>query len=666
MGLRVDGSAVVVTATFVAGELAAPFAFWSSRLGVPHDLTVAPYGQVIQHLLDPAGPMPAGAAGVVLVRPEDWVRDHRGEHQPVVERAMDDLVDALHAAVARGVGPLIVAVCPPSAGRPALDVPGVSVLDVDALLAEYALTDHTDPYADRLAHTPYHRRFWAVLGTGLVRRLQALRTPRPKLIVVDADNTLWDGVVGEDGPDGVTIGPDRQELHRVLRDQRAAGVLLAVSSRNERDDVLAVLDGRPDTILTGADFTGVKADWRPKSAHLGELADELGLGLDSVVFLDDSPVECAEVVAARPEVHTVRLPERADEAVRFLRHLWVLDRPVVTDEDRARAGSYRVEAERNRSRSHGLAAFVAGLELDVRVAAADPARFERLAQLTQRTNQFTTTLPRLGVADLTAIAAQPHRRLWTVDVSDRFGDYGLTGAVMATVGTDTLHVDALLLSCRVLGRGVEHRVLAALGRLARDEGLSTIELTTVDGPRNAPARAFVGAHGAGRISAADAAAVTYRPADAAPVAPVRAASQHRSDVDGTELTTAAALDAAIHPAAAAPGAPADAATATEVAVARLWTDVLQVAPVSVQDSFFALGGQSLQVVRFMARVREVFGVELPVALLFTPEFTVAGCAADIDALGAAAVPDEEIDALLAEIEAMSDDEVAALLADEAV
>jgi len=702
MGLHADGSPVVVTATFVADELAAAFGYWSARLGVPYDLTVAPYGQVIQHLLDPAGPLPAGGgAGAVLVRAEDWVRDlpHHGDRGQVVARAVDDLVEAVHAAVARNAVPLVVGVCPPSPGREdghagvagrvataLAGLPGVSVLDVDGLLDDYALRDHTDDYADRLAHTPYTRGFWGVLGTGLVRRLQALRTPRPKLVVVDADNTLWDGVVGEDGAGGVAIGPHRQELQRLLLRQRDAGALLAVSSRNERDDVLAVFDGRPEMRLAATHLTAVRADWRPKSAHLRELAGELGLGLDSLVFLDDSPVECAEVRAALPEVLTLRLPERAEEAVRFLRHLWALDRPVVTDEDRERAESYRVEARRTASRAAagGLAAFVAGLELDVRVEAAEPARFERLAQLTQRTNQFTTTLPRLHVADLAAIAAEPDRRLWTVDVADRFGDYGLTGAVIATVDAGVLRVDALLLSCRVLGRGVEHRVVAALGRLAQRDGLATVDLAVVDGPRNAPARAFLTAVAGPaetvdgrrrhRLAAVVAAAVVYRPDDVAPVTADPGRPAARPDADwtlaesvATGPTTAEALDAAIHPPAAArDGVPADAATDTEVAVARLWTDVLRVAPTSVKDSFFALGGQSLQVVRFMARVREVFGVELPVALLFTPEFTVAGCAADIDALGAAPVPDDEIDLLLAEVEAMTDDEVAALLADESV
>ncbi|BCJ64225.1 HAD-IIIC family phosphatase [Polymorphospora rubra] len=700
----VSSPPVVVTATFVAESLATPLAWWSAELDLP-EVTFAPYGQVFQQLLG----APAAGATVALIRPEDWATAARRdpEHgagdpaaglgddgRATVTAAADDLVAAVRTAA--GTTPrLIVALCPASPTLLADPVDGPFLRDTVRRLADdlglltgvhlitdadtldaYGLDGYADEYADRLGHVPYTPEFFTVLGTAVARRLHALRTPRPKVLVVDADNTLWDGVVGEDGVDGVHIGPERQALHELLVAQQRAGRLICVSSKNTEADVRAVFAGRPELRIGLDHLTALRADWRPKSATVRELATELDLGLDSFVFLDDSPVECGEMRAACPEVLTVQLPADAAGALRTLRHCWPLDVPAVTDDDRLRTEHYRRERRRRELRGSvgTVAEFVAGLGLTVTVAPATPDQLDRLAQLTQRTNQFNLTTVRRTAAEIAHSGLDCH----AVEVSDRFGAYGIVGLLLSTVDGSALAVDTFLLSCRVLGRGVEHRVLATLGELALARGLADVTLPVVETAKNRPARDFVSdvagepvAEGDGRrlfrLSATTAAGVRFRPpatAEApAPTAPVAAAPAPWRLVEriATELRDAAALHAAVHGRPVGP-VPLGSATGTELTVAQLWTDVLGVAPRSVHDSFFALGGQSLQVVQFMARVRAVLGVELPIDLLFTPAFTVAQAAGSIDAAGGRAVPD--LDGLLAEVEALSDDEVAALLAAE--
>ncbi|MEV7230243.1 HAD-IIIC family phosphatase [Polymorphospora sp. NPDC051019] len=705
---------VVVTATFVAESLATPLAWWSAELDLPQEVTFAPYGQVFQQLLG----VPAAGATVALIRPEDWAtaagRDpERGaagsdtddpapglgaDGRATVASAADDLVEAVR--VAAGTTPrLIVVLCPASPALLADPVDGPFLRatvrrladDLGAVAGVHLLTDadtldaygpcgYADEYADRLGHVPYTPEFFTVLGTAVMRRLHALRTPRPKVLVVDADNTLWDGVVGEDGVDGIHIGPDRRALHELLVAQQRAGRLTCVSSKNAEADVRAVFAGRPEMGIGLSHLTALRADWRPKSATVRELAAELDLGLDSFVFLDDSPVECGEMRAACPEVLTVQLPADAAGALRTLRHCWPLDVLAVTDDDRLRTEHYRRERQRRELRGSvgTVAEFVAGLRLTVTVAPATPDQVERLAQLTQRTNQFNLTTVRRTAAELVGSGLECH----AVEVTDRFGAYGIVGLVLSTTAGPALAVDTFLLSCRVLGRGVEHRVLAALGELALARGLADVTLPVVASAKNRPARDFVHdvagepvAEADGRqlfrLPAATAAGVRFRPPAAAtappPPAPAGAvpgpppAAWRLVERIATELRDAAALHAAVHARPASP-LPLGSATGTELTVAQLWTDVLGVPPRSVHDSFFALGGQSLHVVQFMARVRAVLGVELPVELLFTPAFTVAQAAGSIDAAGGRAATD--LDGLLAEVEALSDDEVAALLAAE--
>lgn len=686
--VRPEEIRVTVAASFTADPLGPAIDFWSARLALPMSVSFAAYDQVFQALLDPGGPFARTGRGlnVVLVRWADLLRSAGGAAGERLREAAAELAGAVRDAAARWAVPLLVVVCPDELGAPEVDrefaralhdTTGAHVLTPADLEAWYPGGLAADVYADRLGHVPYTTAAYAVIGTAIVRRLYRLLAPEPKVVVVDADNTLWDGVAGEGEMTDLRIGPARRRLQELLAGQRRAGRLLCLCSKNSPADTMPVIDGHPDMLLRSGDFTATRVDWRPKSALLRELAGELNLGLGSFVFVDDSPVECAEVRARCPEVAVLELPAGAEDAERFLRHSWILDIGAATAEDTRRAAYYRTEAERARVRrtAPSLRGFLDSLDLRVRLDPAGPADVPRVAQLTRRTNQFHLTGTRRTEAEVRDLLGT--RDCLVVTAEDRFGSYGQVGVVVAETAGTALRLETFLLSCRALGRGVEHRMLAHLGALAAARGLDTVELVYRATPRNRPAAGFVrDAAGLGRepedgvypIPAPVAAAVTYEPDEEPAGAETRPAPTDDAPGDdpgralwamagraGPGLDTAARIEERMragHPA----GGDAE---PLDDAVAALMAEALGVASVGHDEGFFALGGTSLQLIGFMTRIRDRFGVELPADTMYNSELTVRGVSTAILLHGMAAPGDAA--GALALIESMTDEQVEAVL-----
>src|SRR5581483_11117937 len=233
-------------------------------------------------------------------------------------------------------------------------------------------------------------------------------------------------------------------------------------------------------------------NWRPKADNLRELASELNLGLDSFVFIDDNPLECAQVRASCPEVLVLQLPA-GDAIPQFLANIWAFDKQKVTEEDRKRTAFYREDRDRElfRQQASTLESFLAGLQLEVNISPLAPAELARVSQLTQRTNQFNCTTVRRSEDEIQKACTAGELECLTVCVRDRFGDYGLVGAMMYRAGNGCLTVDTFLLSCRVLGRGVEHRMLRHVGEIARGKQLSRVDVQFIPTKKNAPALSFL-------------------------------------------------------------------------------------------------------------------------------------------------------------------------------
>ena len=512
---------LVLAATFTADPILKSLRFWLRELNLRGQIVLAPYGQVLQQLLNPSSELTSTSRGlgIVLLRIEDWLRelpDSQAQASAVVgpylERSVDELLKALatHRSQARA-GTLLL-ICPAGASLPesqanAIEVaarrlvegvsriPGVGLIVAAAQHQHYAVPGDAihDPIRDEIGHIPYQSGYFHLLGSLIVRHAQRrLAAPR-KVVAVDCDNTLWGGVVGEVGPEGLRFEPQHQLLQETLQRLAKSGVLVCLCSKNEEFDVWSVFDRRPDFRLSRSSVVGAMINWLPKSQNLKALAARLNLGIDSFLFLDDNPVECAEVRAGAPEVLTLNFPSDPAAAIRLLHHTWELDTTTGTAEDQARTRMYQEEFQRQdlQAQTGSFREFIASLQLDVRIEAVGDAELTRASQLTLRTNQFNFLTRRRDEAQVRQLMDGGSHRVLTVHVTDRFGDYGLVGLLIAERQSNLLDVDTFLLSCRVLGRGVEHRMVASLGQMAIREGLGAVRLRVEFTRRNAPARAFL-------------------------------------------------------------------------------------------------------------------------------------------------------------------------------
>jgi FkbH-like protein len=684
---------IAISATFTAEAIQPGLAFWAGELGLDHEIRFAGYNQLFQVLLDPAGLFARNRGfNVALVRFEDWLRD--GGAAGPRERT-HQLIQAVRTAAASFSAPLILAICPPTprcdgtceqAERALLDaladLPSVHTIAHREMLALYPVEDLHDPHGDELGHLPYTPEFFVALATAVARKIHAIAFPPYKVIALDCDETLWAGICGEDGPQEVTLDPPRRALQEFMADRRRAGMLLALASKNNEEDVVETFRCHPEMPLGIGDFAARRINWDSKAVNLHSLAEELDLGLDSFILVDDNPKECRETQAGAPEVLALALPAEPGDIPVFLKHVWAFDRARVTAEDRRRAELYAERAERGRAERSAatLEEFLAGLHLEISIAPMQPDQLERVAQLTHRTNQMNATGLRRTESEVMD-ALRSGAECLTVDVRDRFGSYGLTGVVIFRCESGALTVDTFLLSCRALGRGVEHRMVARLGEIAVKRGFARVEIPFVPAQRNRPAQLFLAslrqpdADGVFRFPAREAAAVKYVPGHGSKPAPrenrvEKKAPEPRRRIDYAEIAAELRSPEAIleriraktrrvlpeHPA-------APPRTPLERALAEMWAALLNVPSVGIYDNFFELGGHSLLAVQLLSRVRQVYGVELSLELVYSGDFTVAELARAVE-LKAIEEAGGDYHELLDELENLSDEEVRALLAEE--
>ena len=661
-----ERSRIVLASTFTVDPLVESLSFLTTEVALDLDVAVAPYSQIYQELLDPTRLFAQNRSGinVVLLRFEDWWRDKGGSAvtasiaAEAANQNCDDLVAALHAFASASPSPMVVMVCPPSSGalaRPELtalfgalmarlaseigDLPNASLLRVDPEVAAQSASVY-DAAGDRLAHVPYTPLFFASLARDLARTIHALKTPPHKVLVLDCDNTLWKGVVGEDGVDGIALSEAHLALQRFVVAKKNAGMLVCLASKNVEADVLEVFRRRPEMVLKLEDIVAMRVNWLPKSENLRDLARELNLGLDSFVLIDDSPLECAEVESSCPGVLALRLPIE-DDFPRFLTHIWPLDDRTVTEADRRRTEMYRQNRERDRQlrSASNMADFIAGLDLRIEIAEPSPEEWPRVAQLTQRTNQFNFTTRRRSESELLGLVAEGGRCL-AVRVQDRFGDYGLVGVVIFVSGDRALTIDTFLLSCRVLGRGVEHAILRYLGGLGRTMGLEQIVAPFVATAKNVPAKQFLESLGAESdfstglerviISASRACEVfpaatsvpdvpppektstTLPPASADPGKSARWNRLARELADPAQILSAVVRkrvrDRSLRTAIVLPRTP------SELRLVAIWREILGIREIGIRDDYFEIGGTSLDAVMICVAIEREFGKRLPLTV----------------------------------------------------
>jgi len=451
------------------------------------DTAVAEAGQELAALAQAFREQSAAIFLVHNFAPPTWRRLGILDGQPGPSQA--ELVAALNAALAR--------VCRESRGIHAVDYAG--------------LIQRTGTFAwydDRMAHyarAPIAQAVLPQLAREYVKFFRALAGKTKKCLVLDLDNTLWGGVLGEDGPGGIQLGPDYPgsayvEFQRAIRGLRQRGVILAIASKNNPADVDEVFATNGHMVLRPEDFSALRVGWNAKSQSLREIAAHLNIALDHIVFVDDNPAECDEVAHAVPAVTVVALPAQPEHFIRTLLEPGYFDGLSVSTEDLRRAELYqqRDQAEELRAQSGSIEDFYRRLEMEVTFAPVREASLARAAQLTQKTNQFNVTTIRYSEVELLERQADPACLVTTVQVRDRFGDNGIVGFLMTRATGDEVKIDTLLLSCRVIGRTVETAMPAHVCEHASQRGARRVLGRIVPTSKNAPAGDLYERHGFAR------------------------------------------------------------------------------------------------------------------------------------------------------------------------
>ncbi len=381
-------------------------------------------------------------------------------------------------------------------------VPGATVLDLAGAQAQVGLAQWFDEKMAAFAGLPYAAAAYPTIADATARTLRALVTPPRKCLVVDLDNTLWQGVLGEDGADGIKVGEGYpgalyQDFQRQILALRDRGILLAIASKNNPEETLAVLANHGQMILRPAHFAAVRINWNDKTQSLREIAAELNIGTDALVFLDDNPAECTRVRQAMPEVLTVPVPADPLRLGEVLRQLDAFDALTLSREDRARGAMYQEQAKRQelRGQAGSLEDYYRSLKMVLTIGEVGPPTLARVAQLTQKTNQFNLTTRRYTEEQVARLAADgAHRVFWT-RVEDAFGDNGLVAVAMVERAAEHWDIINFLMSCRVIQRTVETALLAHVAAQARAAGVGRLRGEIIPTAKNEPARDFYRRHG---------------------------------------------------------------------------------------------------------------------------------------------------------------------------
>jgi FkbH-like protein/FkbM family methyltransferase len=585
-----------------------------------------------------------------------------------LKRNSDEFLSALSSFATECDRPILLCFCPPSPdslGKTELNqllrateqkllestskLSNVRGISSATTLDRCQSQNYHDSHGRQLGHVSYNCEGYAAIGTILFENIFRLRTKPFKVLILDCDDTLWQGACGEDGPLGVEITEGHRALHQFVVKQVNAGVLVCLCSKNNEKDVFEVFAQNQKMILKREHLAECQINWNNKSDNIKTLATKLNVGLDSILFLDDNPVECAEVKINCPEVLTLQLPGKGEDISRFLDGIWPLPGNPLTSEDQKRTRMYQQNAKREQYRKQAftLKDFLDGLQLRIAVTNPTNEQISRVSQLTWRTNQFNFTTIRRSEAEIQNWLAYENRGCLAATVSDRFGDYGLVGVLLYEIGIDRITVDTFLLSCRALGRGVEHRMLAELARIAQREEKEFVEINYLPTEKNAPALEFIknltsnypgNAASSFTFSTKELASLEYQPVKKAAACAERktAAEKHLArsaqtfrefDRSATfqnicnELTSVAAIAKAVDdfmgrgkgPTLSGGLGPAETLEAT---LAYFWARVLGKSQIGLNENFFEAGGTSLKAVQLLALIQREFKRSLPITSLF--------------------------------------------------
>ena len=501
------------TTTWVVNALTAES--WGQ--GAPLQVSEGQYDNVMQELLtaDPNGGVDVvvlvpwnqrlrstGSSGDRAARIEDEVRFWRNAWALVTERLAARIVQVGfdymtpgpfgYSLAARGHGDVALVRAANDALRAALP-PGALFVDLEQVSGELGRQRFYDARRYHWTKQPFSDEGVVRLGQHVCAAIRAGLTGSKKVLVLDLDNTLWGGVVGETGALGVTLGEGADgesftAFQQHVKGLAARGIVLAVASKNNDADAREPFEKNPHMVLSLDDIAHFEAHWEPKAVSLRRIAETLQLGLDSLVFFDDNPAEREHIRQALPQVAVVEVPAEPADYVRALdASLW-FEAGDITSEDRQRSAQYQSERKRRDAEQSfdSLDGYLQSLDMRADIRAIDEVDLDRVVQLIGKTNQFNLTTRRHSTSKVTQMLADSRAIGLTLRLTDRFGDHGLVSVMLATPGDeiDALEIDTWLMSCRVISRTVEQGFFNALVDEARARGVRRLTGTYAPTAKN--------------------------------------------------------------------------------------------------------------------------------------------------------------------------------------
>ncbi|MFZ4712619.1 MAG: HAD-IIIC family phosphatase [Bacteriovoracaceae bacterium] len=375
--------------------------------------------------------------------------------------------------------------------------PGIYWVDFMGVFARYGSANNIDPKHWHMSKAPLGRGIINEIGLEYGKFFKSFLGKTKKCLVLDCDNTLWGGVVGEDGLGGIKLGstyPGQifKDFQQEILNLYHRGVILALCSKNNEPDIFEVLENHPEMILKKHHFAAHQINWDDKATNLERIAKDLNIGIDSLVFVDDNPFECNWVKEKLPEVKVIELGKDLLTIKRKLESAGLFDSLVFSAEDKKRNELYNLDKERKSmlNSSGSMEDYLKSLELEATFGKVTALELPRAAQLTQKTNQFNLTTKRYTEAEVNQFIQDEDKEVYFINLRDKISDLGIIGVAMVQFKQKLAHIDTFLLSCRALGRGTEDTLLKLILNRAKLRGCEKIQGSYIESAKNAQVKDF--------------------------------------------------------------------------------------------------------------------------------------------------------------------------------
>lgn len=380
--------------------------------------------------------------------------------------------------------------------------PGVYILDLERMFSVNGIESSYDKRSWYMAQAPLGKNILVSLGDTLSLYFKSLTGKVKKCLVLDCDNTIWGGIVGEDGLSGIKLGNNFPgagylDFQKEILNLHDRGVMITLCSKNNEDDVLEVLNNHDSCLIKKEHLSSYKINWNDKATNIEGLAQELNIGLDSFVFVDDSEFECNLVRERLPMVEVIQAPKQSFKLPGLISKTGLFDSLTYSREDRKKNSMYRSDKIRKKilSESNGIEDYLRKLGLKAELGTPAKDEISRVSQLTQKTNQFNLTTKRYTEADIHQFIDSDEYEIFRLKLSDNTSELGIIAAVIVSLDGDDADIDSFLMSCRALGRGVEKTILSYLLSYLKDKNIKTINGQYRKTKKNEQVRNFYSDHG---------------------------------------------------------------------------------------------------------------------------------------------------------------------------